>query len=274
MTAYTTWVMIASCLLILIEIVSGRHRNVYEAGDFKILIGSVLLGRGVMAVIAASSVAAIYGWLLPAYEGSLAGSNAWLVFPLLLLADEFFFYWVHRFAHKGFAPCSKLDWLWKLHRTHHSGRHMNVLLFYRTNLFWYFVIPSAWVLGLAIYLGLGKAVLSLIVIKQAWNVITHSNFRWDDHLRRLAVIGKIFYALEHVIVSPGIHHTHHGYGKDGKAYRNFGVVLSLWDWLFGTLHIPEGRPAHYGIPRKQVHWLEDLCYPVVNFSRKHQANKT
>lgn len=268
MANYMVWVLVGSMLLLLVEVLSGRHRNVYRPGDFKILIGSVLIGRGFMAIVASATVATLYSFVLPVYQGYFAEASFWFVLPLLVLIDEFFFYWVHRFAHQGFAPDSRLGWLWKLHRTHHSGRHMNVLLYYRLNLFWYFVIPSAWVLGAALYLGLGKAVLGVIVIKNIWNVVTHSNFRWDDVLRSSRFSGPVFRALEHVFVSPGIHHTHHGYGKDGKTYRNFGVVLSLYDWVFGTLHIPEGRPDHYGLPGKDAHWLEELFYPLVNFERK------
>jgi hypothetical protein len=75
--------------------------------------------------------------------------------------------------------------------------------------------------------------------------------------------GPLFRALEHVLVSPGIHHTHHGFGRDGKNYRNFGTVVSLYDWMFGTLHIPQGRPANYGLPVRDAHWLEQLFYPLV-----------
>ena len=269
MNNYMMWVLVASLLLLLMEVLSGRHRGVYHPGDFKILLGSLLLGRGVMAVVATALVAGIYGFLLPAgFKGSLADTPFWLAFPALVLIDEFFFYWVHRFAHEGFAPGSRLEGLWKIHRTHHSGRHMNVLLNYRLNLFWYFVIPSAWVLGLALYMGLVEAVMVVIINKQLWNLITHSNFRWDDSLRNNRLIGAVFRGIEHVFVSPGIHHTHHGYGKDGKMYRNFGVVLSLYDWLFGTLHIPQGRPAFHGVPGKQPHWLEELFYPLVRINQK------
>lgn len=87
-----------------------------------------------------------------------------------------------------------------------------------------------------------------------------------DAVRRHRLFGPMFRAAEHVIVSPGIHHTHHGFGKDGASYRNFGVMLSVWDWLFGTLHIPEGRPYRYGIPGHNAHWLEELAYPLIRMN--------
>ena len=80
-------------------------------------------------------------------------------------------------------------------------------------------------------------------------------------MRRHPWLGPIFGGLEHVIVSPGMHLSHHGYGKDGGNYRNFGVLLSIYDWMFGTLHIPEGRPFRYGIPGATPHWADDAFSP-------------
>src|SRR5690606_35738089 len=118
----------------------------------------------------------------------------------LLLLGEFCFYWVHRWAHE--AKGGRWEPLWKLHRTHHSGKFMNTTLLVRVNLFWYFVVPTGWVFGAAIYLGMiGPAVLALATIL-LWNVITYSHFRWDDAIRRHRVAGPAFRALEHVFVSP------------------------------------------------------------------------
>jgi sterol desaturase/sphingolipid hydroxylase (fatty acid hydroxylase superfamily) len=128
---------------------------------------------------------------------------------------------------------------------------------------WYFIIPHMWTLGLAVYLGLGKAAGATALLIAVWNVATHSAFRWDDGIRRSPRLGAAFRALEHVIVSPSIHHTHHGYGRDGANYKNFGVVLSVYDWTFGTLLIPQGAPSRYGLPGHKVDWVEELFYPLV-----------
>lgn len=268
MPSYFLWVMGASVLLLLLEFVAGRHKNLYQKEDYFLLLGNLALGRNFMAVIAAGLVAWVYHTVAPGSAGVLQGKlEFWQAFVVLLCIDEFFFYWGHRFAHEGMRRNSRLGWLWKMHRTHHSGKFMNVVANYRLNLGWYFVIPTAWVAGLAIYLGLGYAMLMVLLNKQVWNLITHCNFRWDDKIRRLPIVGRAFWTLEHIFVSPGIHHTHHGYGPDGKTYNNFGVVLSVYDWLFGTLHIPEGRPARYGLPGKNAHWLEELFYPLIRFKK-------
>jgi sterol desaturase/sphingolipid hydroxylase (fatty acid hydroxylase superfamily) len=54
--------------------------------------------------------------------------------------------------------------------------------------------------------------------------------------------------LEWVFVTPRYHHVHHG--DDPALYmRNFGVVFTFWDRLFGTYANPEfvGADIRFGI---------------------------
>lgn len=269
MGKYILWVTIASVVVLLIEIAAGRHKGVYQKGDFKIVIGSFLVGRWAMVPLATMLVAWVWSSALPGHRGALAAISPWLAFPVLLMITEFCFYWVHRWAHESKSTRHPL--LWKIHRTHHSGKHMNVLLTKRLNVFWFFILPTSWVNGLALYLGLTEAALGVTIATMVWNLVTHSNFRWDDTVRRHRLAGPVFRALEHVFVSPGIHHTHHGYGRDGASYRNYALMLSVYDWMFGTLHIPDGRPWRYGIPGPNAHWLEELAYPLVRFGDRETA---
>ena len=39
--------------------------------------------------------------------------------------------------------------------------------------------------------------------------------------------------------SPRMHVWHHDIEQHGKGGQNFGIVLSVWDWLFGTAFWPE-----------------------------------
>ncbi|MCJ2179530.1 sterol desaturase family protein [Novosphingobium album (ex Hu et al. 2023)] len=262
---YMMWVTAGAVLVLLAEVVTGRHKGVYKArGEFPLLGLNMAIGRFLIGPLMAVFVAAVWGFFLPRFAGSLSAMPLWLALPAVLLFAEFCFYWVHRWAHEG---VKKRSLLWMIHRTHHSATYMNVSVWMRLNVFWYIIIPNAWTMGLAIYLGLPEAAGIAIVLIAVWNIVTHSNFRWDDTVRRHKVFGPAFRALEHVIVSPGIHHTHHGFGKDGASYRNFGVMLSVWDWVFGTLHIPEGRPWRYGLPGHNAHWLEELAYPLVRIGR-------
>ncbi|MGE0741777.1 MAG: sterol desaturase family protein, partial [Hyphomonadaceae bacterium] len=61
-----------------------------------------------------------------------------------------------------------------------------------------------------------------------------------------------------------MHHSHHGFGRDGKMYCNYAVLLSVFDWMFGSLHLPEGAPSRYGVPGEQPHWAEETFFPLVS----------
>jgi len=248
--------------VLLVEIVAGRHRGVYDRAEWTVLGLCSVLGMFVIRPAMTIASALLLGLLLPAGKGALAGLPLWAAFAGSLIVTEFVFYWVHRWAHEG-KNRPALNWLWQLHRTHHTARYMNAMVVLRLNIFWAVVQPVTWTVALTIYLGQPFAAALVGVTQFAWNVITHSNFRWDDAARRHPRFGRAFRAVEHVLVSPGIHHTHHGYGKDGANYRNFGLILSGFDALFGTLHIPQGRPWRYGLPGRDAHWSEQVLWPLV-----------
>jgi|TARA_R100000501_G_scaffold13654_3_gene24942 sterol desaturase/sphingolipid hydroxylase (fatty acid hydroxylase superfamily) len=249
--------------VLFLEIVKGHHRGIYTRADWftNVLCGAV--GMALVRPLAAVLTAMMFAALLPESKGAAADVPVWAGFLVTLVLAELLFYWVHRWAHEGRGKRPQLEWLWKLHRTHHSGKFMNSIVIWRINLFWALMQPQSLVIGLALYLGQVPAATAVGLSLYVWNIVTHSNFRWDDPIRRHRLFGPAFRALEHVIVSPGVHHSHHGYGKDGASYRNFAVILSLFDWAFGTLHIPKGRPWKYGVPGPNAHWSEEVFYPLV-----------
>jgi len=254
--------MIGATILVLIaEILAGRHKGHHGANEKLVLWGSAISGVAIARPLSALLQAWLMGLVLPQWQGALGGISFWPAFFAVLLVAEFTFYWVHRWAHE--AARWKNPWLWRLHRTHHSARYMSVLLTVRINPFWYFVVPISWVTGISVYLGQEAAAAAAATVIYAWNLMTHANFRWDDRVRAHRVAGPLFRALEHIIVSPGVHHSHHGYGKDGGPFRNYAVTFAFFDWMFGTLYIPKGRPWRYGIPGKNPVWLSEILYPVV-----------
>ena len=135
---------------------------------------------------------------------------------------------------------------------------------WRTNLIWPLVHAYTWVTAAGFYLGMTGATTVFYLTIMAWNVLTHSDWRWDDMIiAKLPGGRRLITAAEWIIVTPRIHHTHHGYGRDGKAYRNFCTMLSFYDRLFGTLHVPEGRPWRYGLPGGEHIWWRQLLFPLV-----------
>jgi sterol desaturase/sphingolipid hydroxylase (fatty acid hydroxylase superfamily) len=254
----------------LAELFAGRMKGLWRRHDLLTTLACSVVSLGITRPVSAMLIAGLFTLLLPSYAGRLASVPLWVAAPLVLLTTEFCFYWVHRWAHNP----KQHPVLYKLHRTHHSADFMNMSVFWRINVFWTFVVPHAWVHGLAIYLGMTQAALISIVTIMFWNIFTHTDFRWDDWLRKSPATARALRLIECVIVTPGMHHTHHGYGRDGKSYRNFAVFLSLYDRLFGTIHHPQGRPEHYGLPGPEASWFEQAFYPLTWPQRWRRQPKT
>lgn len=254
-----TWVLAAIAAVFVIELVQGRHRGVHRLQD-GLLIASSLVGSFALRPVLAIVTAFVIGLILPTWKGTLSWAPILPSFLVLLVTAEFAQYWVHRWAHDSVRH--KL--LHGMHRTHHTAPYVNVTLLYRSNVFWGVVHPYGWVAALAIYLGQAEAAALFFLTILLWNAITHSDWRWDDAVIVHVPGGmRLVRAFELCFVTPRIHHAHHGYGRDGKAYRNFNTMLTVFDRLFGTLHVPEGRPWRYGVPGGEHHWLRQMLFPLV-----------
>ena len=68
--------------------------------------------------------------------------------------------------------------------------------------------------------------------------------------------------LEHVFCSPAQHQIHHS--TDPRHHdRNFGGLLSLWDWLFGTLITARTRQQitfGLGAESDRYHTVRDMYF--------------
>lgn len=52
----------------------------------------------------------------------------------------------------------------------------------------------------------------------------------------------------YILNSPRMHIWHHEKTRRGRAGKNFAVVFSFWDWVFGTAYMPKeaGAPPALG----------------------------
>jgi sterol desaturase/sphingolipid hydroxylase (fatty acid hydroxylase superfamily) len=74
-----------------------------------------------------------------------------------------------------------------------------------------------------------EAILIAAVISTTIGNLNHSNLRisWGP--------------LRYVLNSPCMHIWHHDRLPGNRVGRNFAIVFSLWDWLFGTAYMPRGE---------------------------------
>jgi sterol desaturase/sphingolipid hydroxylase (fatty acid hydroxylase superfamily) len=156
---------------------------------------------------------------LPAFQafswiGPLAAVGAVLV---AAIANDFFFYWAHRFQHR---------FLWRYHAVHHSIREMNAVNSYHhaseavVSLLLY-TIPTSLIVS---DLGPGLPFVSLAIwLHIVW---IHSPTRAN------------FGPLRALFVDNRFHRIHHSL-EERHFDRNFGAFTTLWDRLFGTACFPE-----------------------------------
>lgn len=181
--------------------------------------------------------------LAPQYAGALSGISIVAAVGLFLILDDMMQYWWHRASHS-------YSWLYNLHRAHHNARYMSVRLVYRNNIIYYAMMPSLWLSGILIWLGLGWVYAGYIVFKLLVITGAHSDVAWDKPLYAIKWLSPVMWVVERIISTPATHHAHHGrHAADHPVnYKgNFGNLLFFWDVLFGTAKITREYPKSYGV---------------------------
>jgi sterol desaturase/sphingolipid hydroxylase (fatty acid hydroxylase superfamily) len=150
----------------------------------------------------------------------------------LFLMKDFVEWWIHRLLHR-------VPFLWEFHKVHHSVEQMGFAAHLRYHWMETLVYKTAVYIVLAFF-GFGIDDFFFVHIFTIavghWN---HANFR--------VRIGPLKYVLN----NPNMHMWHHAYDLPGNRPFgvNFGISLSLWDYLFRTDYIPhEGRDIKLGFP--------------------------
>ena len=202
--------------------------------------------------------------VFPDHKNALADINVFAGFALFLIFDDLTQYWWHRASHS-------LPWLYKLHRPHHNAEYMSIRLVYRNNFFYYLLMPSIWLSGALVYLGLGWIYAVFIIIKLTIIYGAHSDIPWDKPLYKIKWLSPIMWVVERTISTPATHYAHHGRHKaDGITHYkgNFGNMLFLWDVIFGTAKITRQYPSEFGVENLPETSLgEQLIWPII---RKHK----
>jgi sterol desaturase/sphingolipid hydroxylase (fatty acid hydroxylase superfamily) len=151
------------------------------------------------------------------------------VLVFLVLAD--FLQWcVHNLLHR-------VPFLWTFHKVHHSITTMDWIGNWRFHWMEILVYKSLQFLPLA-WLGASPpAVFAVAVITTVWGDFNHAN--------RNVGLGPLGYVFN----NPRMHLWHHDQSSEGGVAKNFGIVFSLWDYLFGTAYWPRDRsPERLGYP--------------------------
>ena len=140
-------------------------------------------------------------------------ANPILYWSVLVIAQDFMFYWLHRVDHY----CRMF---WAVHVTHHSSEEFNLTVGFRSSVFqplyrFIYFIPLA-LLGFR-----GIDIMFVYSATQIYGILIHTK-----------TVGKLGF-LEWFMSTPSHHRVHHA-SNIKYLDKNMGMLLIIWDRMFGT----------------------------------------
>ncbi len=176
--------------------------------------------------------------------------KAWGLLIFFLVSD--FIQWnTHRLLHR-------IPFLWNFHKVHHSVKQMGFAAHLRYHWMEPVVYKSLLYIPIAIIGGFDAQDVAIVYFFSI--VIGHLNH---------ANLGWGYGFLKYVFNSPKMHIWHHvkELPKDRRHGVNYGLTLSIWDYLFKTNYIPhDGRDIELGFDGDEdfpQNFLEQELYPLI-----------
>ncbi|MBL7888417.1 MAG: sterol desaturase family protein [Bacteroidia bacterium] len=172
--------------------------------------------------------------------------NVYLYWFALLIGQDFMFYWLHRIDHY----CRLF---WAVHITHHSSEEYNLTVGFRSSVFqplyrFIYFIP------LSLFGFKGVDIMFMYAATQIYGILIHTQ-----------TIDKLGF-LEHFLSTPSHHRVHHA-SNVKYLDKNMGMVLIIWDKLFGTFQTEDkDTKVVYGLTEniKTYHPLKMVFHEWVN----------
>lgn len=180
----------------------------------------------------------IYGYHFVTFEAYPA-----IYWPLLFVLQDLLFYMEHRVDHY----CRLF---WAVHITHHSSEEFNLTTGFRSSVlqplyrFFYFI-------PLVISGFQPIDIVFMYSLTQIYGILLHTRY-----------IHKMPSWFEYIFVTPSHHRVHHG---SNVVYldKNMGMVLIVWDKLFGTFQeeLP-AEPVIFGLTKRldNPHNLSNIIF--------------
>lgn len=159
--------------------------------------------------------------------------NSWPVlaqFALMFVLADFIQWNVHRLLHA-------VPWLWEFHKVHHSVKEMGFAAHLRFHWMETIVYKSIQYIPLAM---IGFGLQDFFIMHMFTLLIGHLNH---------ANLNLDYGPLRYILNNPKMHIWHHAKAMPEGFPNgiNFGISLSLWDYIFGTAVIPsDGRDIELG----------------------------
>ena len=196
------------------------------------LIGWAVTSSTTVGRLTREILAATVGPVAPMAPGPWAAGA--IRTPLIFLAFEFGYWLDHYLKHR--VPA-----LWAFHRVHHAAETLSPLTVFRVHPVDSVIFVNIVALCSGIAAGTADALTGIRGGEfTLWgtNVVLLGFTLTVQHLQHSHLWIAFTGIWGRLLASPAHHQLHHS--SDPAHYgKNLGSFLSLWDWLFGTLLIPE-----------------------------------
>ncbi len=236
-SSYITWLIIISLFCLVLErIVHWRIQKLIRPQLFQDIIWLAFNGYclavvfGPLFYFVGNFVGDIFlqiGLPKPEDINLLNTQSFWIQFIVLLIVHDLIEWLVHNGLHR-------IPFLWEFHKVHHSIHDMDWVGNFRFHWMEVMIYRPAKYIPVAIMGFNDQAVLVVAVFATLVGHLNHANIPFD------------YGPLKYIFNSPKMHIWHHDVDLHLKSGQNFGIVLSVWDWIFKTSYMPKGQPDKLG----------------------------
>jgi sterol desaturase/sphingolipid hydroxylase (fatty acid hydroxylase superfamily) len=174
----------------------------------------------------------------------------WLGLFIFFIISDFTQWNTHRLLHR-------FKFLWNFHKVHHSVKEMGFAAHLRYHWMEPIVYKSMLYIPIAIIGGFDAQHVAIVhFFAIVVGHINHANLGWD------------YGVLKYVFNNPKMHIWHHAKDlpKNVSYGVNYGLTLSVWDYLFKTNYIPHnGRDIELGFKGDETFpkdFINQELYPL------------
>ncbi len=228
---YFYWLLALSLIVWLLEIIfPWRKEQAIVRKDFYLDGFYMFFNFFILSLIGFSAISNVGVQLFNDFIGLFGWTNivafkvhslpVWLQYVIMFIIADFVQWNIHRLLHKS-------SWLWEFHKVHHSVEEMGFAAHLRFHWMETVIYKTLQYIPLAM-IGFGIQDFFIIhIIAVAIGHLNHANL-------------KLSYGhFKYILNNPMMHLWHHAKNLPEGSYGvNFGLSLSIWDYLFKTAYIP------------------------------------
>ena len=167
---------------------------------------------------------------------------------IFFLVSDFIQWITHRMLHR-------ISFFWNFHKVHHSVKQMGFAAHLRYHWMEPVIYKSMLYIPFAI---IGGFSVQDVFIVHFFTItighLNHANLGWD------------YGFLKYIFNNPKMHIWHHSKAMPNKYGMNFGITLSIWDYIFKTNYIPsDGRDNELGFENDEKFpkdFMHQETYPL------------